>query len=519
LPGGQTFISLALTSYPAGQFSQGWSRCGFNSTDDGKVRALGVLETDLQGLSTVRGFAVSTGTFNGTGFDWSMDSLMPPCVIDGAGDKNLNPDGQMVWNQDGTIGYVVGIGALNSSTLATRGMQPIVYKMDRTTNANATWTLMAGIDFNSTAMRPVIKSKNGGRLGMGALQILGTDTVGVPFFNDYDCAVDANGKLHIGATFYSSASDHPDSLSFLQTFTTSINPTEKYSWRHVNGSRPYLYDFYGDGTTFNYLLIDSISTEGPGSAAGSRGFNENPWDNTGTSGAKIGIDSRIGLGRTPDGKHIIFSWVESDTLFTNNQFKWNNLPEIKTRAVAVHSGTNTNAYLKDAGPEQNITNNDNNVRTRATLHYMSTTCSDASVTINATGLYSVEVFMPFTVTNSNPYSQLTNNATWFGAGKMLYKFPKESTVGLNENSSIIGLSTIYPNPAQGSAVVKLNLVQSSAVEVTVLNAVGQAVKTVKVQGTVGENNFRLDLSGIATGIYMVNIKADNAQTTKKLIVE
>jgi hypothetical protein len=63
------------------------------------------------------------------------------------------------------------------------------------------------------------------------------------------------------------------------------------------------------------------------------------------------------------------------------------------------------------------------------------------------------------------------------------------------------------------------LVQSSAVEVTVLNAVGQAVKTVKVQGTVGENNFRLDLSGIATGIYMVNIKADNAQTTKKLIVE
>lgn len=530
LPGGQTFFNLALTSYPAGQFSNGWTRCGFSATDDGIVRALGVLETDLQGLTTVRGFAVSTGTFNGTGFDWRMDSLMPPCVVDGSNDKQLNPDPQMAWNQDGTIGYVVGIGALNSSTLANRGMQPIIYKMDRTTNANATWTLMPSIDFNSTAMRRVVISKFGGLFGMLPLQVLGTDTVGVPNFNDYDIAVDANGKLHIGATFFSSSTDHPDSLGFFSTIKTSINPNESYAWRHVNGSRPYLYDFYGDGTTdFKYLLVDSMSSEGPDSRPNQRGFGDNPWDNTGDGGTKVSIDARIQMGRTPDGKNIIFSWAESDSLFTNSQFKWNNLPDIKTRAIAVHSGTNTNAYLLDLGPEQNMTQNDNNVRTRATLHYMSTVSGDATLTcIPVATSYSANIFVPFTVTNSNPYSQLTNNATWFGGAGVNYKFPKASgeIIGTNvDDTGIHGVNgtldyaTLYPNPAQGAAALKFTLNQSSAVEITVMNAVGQVMSTSKINGNVGENNTRIELSGLSAGIYFVTLKAAEGKSTKKLIVE
>ena len=518
-PGGQVFFDFALPSYPAGQFSNGWTRNGFCSTDDGKVRAIGILSSDLQTLANVRGFAVSTATFNGTGFDWKMDSLMPPCVLDGAGDNNLNPDPQMAWNQNGTIGYVVGIGARKTATLSNMGMQPIIYKMDRTTNPAATWTLMPGIDFNAPVMRSVIASKSEGRYGMAPFNILGTDTVGVPFFSDMDIAVDANGKLHIAASFYSASSDHPDSLNFLSTYTTSINPSERYSWRHVNGSRPYLYDFYGDGTTFNKILVDSIASEGPGVSSGSRGYNDNQWDPSGTGGAKLNSDARLQLGRTPDGKHIIFSWVESDSLFTNNGFKWNNLPDIKTRAIAVHSGTNTNAYLLDLFGEQNLTGNDNNVRSRATLHYMSPIASDGTVTTTPAAVYSVNIFVPFSVTNSNPYSQLTNNATWFGAANVTYKFPKANETGIAENNTLLSMSTVYPNPARTSATVKVVLVESAALDVVVMNAVGQVVKSVKTAGTVGENMIRVDLAGLASGIYMVTIKADGNSTTKKLIVE
>jgi hypothetical protein len=354
---------------------------------------------------------------------------------------------------------------------------------------------------------------------MAPFNILGTDTVGVPFFSDMDIAVDANGKLHIAASFYSGSSDHPDSLNFLSTYTTSINPSERYSWRHVNGSRPYLYDFYGDGTTFNKILVDSIASEGPGVSSGSRGYNDNQWDPTGTGGAKLNSDARLQLGRTPDGKHIIFSWVESDSLFTNNGFKWNNLPDIKTRAIAVHSGTNTNAYLLDMFGEQNLTGNDNNVRSRATLHYMSPIASDGTVTTTPAPVYSVNIFVPFSVTNSNPYSQLTNNATWFGAANVTYKFPKANETGIAENNTLLSMSTVYPNPARTSATVKVVLVEGAALDVVVMNAVGQVVKSVKTAGTVGENMIRVDLGGLASGIYMVTIKADGHSTTKKLIVE
>ena len=530
-PGAQYFFDLAAASYPAGEFSHGWTRNGFTATLDGKMHAVGITSPDLQTLANVRGFAVLTGSFNSTSntFDWKMDSLVPPVLSNGAGVRYLNPDPVMVWNREGTVGYIIGIGVLSSGTLATRGQQPIIYKYDSRTNANATWTLQNGIDFNAANMRKVIISKFDGTFGMGPLQIMNDgDTVGVPFFNDFDCAVDGNNNLHIGATFYGHSNDHPDSLNFLQTFTTSINPTERYSWRMINGSRPYLWDFYGDGISFTPLLIDSIASEGPSPASGQRGYNENPWDPSGTGSAKIGIDSRIQLGRSVDGKQIVFTWVESDSLFTNQQFKWNALPDIKTRAVAVHSGTNLAKYVVDLGPEQNLTKDDNNVRTRATLHYMSNTVTNASLTcFIAATQYSADIRVPLTVTNSNPFSQLTNNATWFGAANVNFRFPKASGEsigtplidGIAEIGGAVSYVSIFPNPAQNAAAVKFSLANSGVVEVVVMNAVGQVVKTTKVQGTVGENAVRIDLSGIASGIYMVNVKAGESQTTKKLIVE
>lgn len=531
VPGAQYFFDFALTSYPTGEFAHGWTRNGFSATNDGKVRAVGILEGDLQALSTVKGFAVLTGTFNGSTFDWKMDSLMPPCTIDATGEKNLNPDPVMVWNQAGTVGYVVGIGSLQTGTLATNGMQPIIYKYDSRNNATPTWTLMNGIDFNAPNMRKVIISKFQSRIGMGGLHILADgDTVGVPFFNDYDCTVDANGNLHIGATFYSHSNDQPDSLNFLQTFTTSINPSERYSWRMVNGSRPYLWDFYGDGSSFTPLLVDSIASEGPSPASGQRGYNDNPWDPSGTGSAKVNMDSRIQLGRTVDGNHVVISWVESDSAFTNNQFKWNSLPDLKVRAIAVASGTNNAAYKLDIGTstnsnvigaEQNLTVNDNNVRTRATLHYMSQVSPNGTVIASNANNYPVDIRVPFSITNSNPYSQLTNNVTWYGDAKVTFRFPQVPFDDTNifDNEGIFSGTAIYPNPAQGSAVVKFGMSQSATVEVTVMNAVGQVVKSTKVQGNVGENAIRVDLSGIASGIYMVNVKAGDSKTTKKLIVE
>jgi hypothetical protein len=519
-PGAQQFLSFTLPSYPANQAQHGWSRTGFSSTTDGVVRSLAIQEDDLQGLSTVRGFAVVTGTFNGTAFDWSVDSITPNCILDGAGAKHLNPDPQMVWNPNGTIGYIVGVGALSTSTLCNKGYQPIIYKMDRTVNANATWSLLPSIDFNAPTMSVITEAL--AQQPITQPMVTG-DSIGIPFVNDYDITIDANNDLHIGVTFMSTATDYPDSLNFISQFTTSINPGELYKWAHVSGSRPYLYDFIGNGSQpWKMTLVDSISSEGPSAAVGQPGYSENPWDNTGDNGAKVGMESRIQLGRTPDGQFITFSWAESDSSFTNNAFKWNNLPDIKTRLMSI--GTGTNMYQIDMGPELNITANDNNVRTRATLHYMSPTTGSATIYPGSVS-NTVEINTPFTVTNSNPYSQLTNNSTWYGANRLSYVFKNNestptNTTGITEkgNNTLSGTS-IYPNPAQGSAVIVFALEQNTSVNVNVVNAVGQTVKSVKTNGNTGENAVRLDLSGLSSGIYLVNLKAGNVNNTKKLIVE
>ncbi len=509
-PNAQQFVPFASASPIA---SHGWSRMGFSSTDDGVVRSLALIEDDPTGLSTMRGAAIVKGVFNAGAFTWSTDSLIPATTIQSDGSKNVLTAPQMVWNEAGTVGYVIFLGSRTGATNSNLGFQPIVYK---TTNSGTSWSLISGIDFNSPAMAPVIASVNG---------VSTNSALAIPFFNDFDATVDANGKLHIGATFFSTFSSHLDSLTFSQGFTVSINPGEQYNWTHTPGMRPYLYDFIGDGTAaWQAVLVDSLPTEAPSAQTGGNGFNDNPWDATG-SGEPVktdNVDSRIQLGRTPDGQYITFSFCESDTNFTNGSRKYNSLPNIKTRCMAVGSGTNMYAV---SPTEINVTKvaagtgtNNPNVASRATLHYMSPTTSSATIAGNV-----VDITTPMVVTNSNPFAQLTNNTIWYQNGKLSYTFNAITTptgVGFPENAqNSANSSVIYPNPASNNAVLAIDMKDNSNVDVIVMNAVGQLVRVTKVQAQVGQNNINIDLKGLAAGIYMVNVKVGNASSTKKLIVE
>jgi hypothetical protein len=61
--------------------------------------------------------------------------------------------------------------------------------------------------------------------------------------------------------------------------------------------------------------------------------------------------------------------------------------------------------------------------------------------------------------------------------------------------------------------------ESAQVTVDVYNTVGQLVKSSKTTAQSGSNALPIDISHLETGIYMVNIKAGNAVSTKKLIVQ
>ena len=338
----------------------------------------------------------------------------------------------------------------------------------------------------------------------------------IPFFNvneGVDCAVDANGKLHIATTIASTASQNLDSL-----YSVTGHTSEDYTWNHTPGKRPYLYDFSTDGTSgWTYFTVDSLGSEAPSSVAGEPGFNDNPWDD---NAGKITSDSRIQLSRTPDGQYLVYTWAESDSSITNGVKKWNTLPNVKARLLK--TGTNQ-LSLTEINITKPIGGNgivNPNVSNRAMLHYTSTKSSTATVSGSTT-----DIIIPVTVCNSNPYSQLTNNVHYFSAAKLTFTNTYVSSsacstpVGFKENINENSLFELMPNPASNNCYLTVNLLEAKNIEISLVNYLGQVIKKQIESTTIGENKITIDLSTLNKGVYFISLKQGNTLITKKLIVE
>jgi hypothetical protein len=515
-PGAQQFMSISASTYAPSQAKHGWPRQGFSFTDDGFVHSLGQIAADHTNLGTAaktRGAAVVKGTFNAGIFDWTVDSLIPSTIKDKDSVKQISYGSQMAWNESGTTGYVMMLGAVTGATLNNKGIHPIIYK---TTDAGVNWTLIPGLDFNSTGLAPILDH---------IASISPSSSVTIPFFWDYDLVVDTLGKLHIGALLGTAASDHNDSLFYYSQYNLAVNPGNNYKWGHSPGNRPYVYDFIGDGSApWIFKTIDSLSTEDPGTTSASTGFTLNPWD--ADAGSKISVDNRLQMGRTPNGKYITFSWADSDTSFITDGLKYNVKPNITTRCMAVGSGTNlyqlspTEIVVTGIAPQQIA------IREKAFLHYMSPTTGAATCLAASLSSHTIDIKTPFTITNNGnvPMGQLTSNTTWYGKTSLSYVFSGSvlpcAIVGIEElTGNEFSGSIIFPNPAKDRAVLTVELNNQKEVTVEIYSVVGQLVKASSSEAVEGENNIQLDLSGLPAGVYLVKAKAGNKSATKKLIIQ
>ena len=70
--------------------------------------------------------------------------------------------------------------------------------------------------------------------------------------------------------------------------------------------------------------------------------------------------------------------------------------------------------------------------------------------------------------------------------------------------------SLYPNPTTGMLYINAQ----GTYDVTVLNAIGNVVKTQQIGG-----NGQLNLSGFADGIYFIRLQSDNSVVTKRIILE
>ncbi len=492
----QQHLSDILTSYPLTQAKHSFSRNNFVATDDGKLRSMAGITDDANSSNAhPRGIMLVTGIFNAGAMIWKTDSFVPNTIINSNGQKCINTSGYQAWNESGTVGYVVALGVLANAVASNRAPQPIIYK---TTNSGVSWVQVNNLDFN-------LPMYNGVKASLSPVYL--QPSITKPSFRDDEgisCVVDVNNKLHIVGTVSSSLSEDNDSLYYGIYFTN-----EGYKWPMTNYYYPYIYDFFGDGTSaWNGNIIDSVGTLAPGSEIFSYGYNNNPWDPDANSN-KVTSGMRIQAGRDASGQNIVYSWAESDTNTTTNNKCWNEFPNIKLRAW--------NALSNKVSEEIDITAPCSNTRipNQAFFHYIAPTV--VTNTLSSTVTFSV----PVTVSNSFPLSQLTKNDHFYSTAVVDFTNYQSSPLRLGNITGIkINIDsgndfTVYPNPAKNNISIKFKT-ESIVNTISIYDITGKLVMI--VQGN-SEDNLNIDIKDLNTGVYLLKLKSINTVIVKKFIKE
>ncbi|MEO5641848.1 MAG: T9SS type A sorting domain-containing protein [Bacteroidia bacterium] len=97
--------------------------------------------------------------------------------------------------------------------------------------------------------------------------------------------------------------------------------------------------------------------------------------------------------------------------------------------------------------------------------------------------------------------------------------PTTDIVSVNEQITSLNSVEVYPNPANTTAHVLVNLAKSLEVTVAVYNSTGQMVSSQMKNLPAGATTFAVDVTNLATGIYFINVTEGTTTISKKLIVE
>ncbi|MBI3238927.1 MAG: T9SS type A sorting domain-containing protein [Flavobacteriia bacterium] len=108
----------------------------------------------------------------------------------------------------------------------------------------------------------------------------------------------------------------------------------------------------------------------------------------------------------------------------------------------------------------------------------------------------------YTVTGTN--SQNCSNST-------VVQVKINSCTAINEISKAGENLNIYPNPSSGNLTISYN----SALELTLVNELGQFIKTLSLNET---NHYSVAITGLAKGIYFVSGIKNDLKFNQKIVV-
>ncbi len=108
-----------------------------------------------------------------------------------------------------------------------------------------------------------------------------------------------------------------------------------------------------------------------------------------------------------------------------------------------------------------------------------------------------------------------------GAATGNYEFYKEqvSATGIAENGGYPSLLNLYPNPASEVVQVTVYTHRGEAGSIIrLLDATGRQVREITIPEVTGLQNIQVPVSGLAAGLYRVQVVAEGAVTTRSVAV-
>ncbi len=96
-----------------------------------------------------------------------------------------------------------------------------------------------------------------------------------------------------------------------------------------------------------------------------------------------------------------------------------------------------------------------------------------------------------------------------------------SSVSVHDLSAIENQIKVFPNPASGSVNIQYSLVTNSNVTIELYDLFGKVIKTIQPQTeqSIRSNHYySVDINDLASGMYFVKLKINNAESVIKLFV-
>jgi hypothetical protein len=95
----------------------------------------------------------------------------------------------------------------------------------------------------------------------------------------------------------------------------------------------------------------------------------------------------------------------------------------------------------------------------------------------------------------------------------------DPVLGLDESTSVIASTMLYPNPTDDEINVEFNLNSGGTTDLTILDITGKQLKSYTVAGSSGKNLAFIDVNELSAGVYFLNISVNGTTEQLRFIVQ